>query len=160
MVVRLSALRTGAAFTPRKCSWYSFLLEAESTPGPQCDRRDFMSMKHPLTSAGIESVTFRFVAQHLNHCATAVPPLWSCTVPVKVILTLSYLCKAKCVSFLKIWHISIYLDLSFRSTHCQFMSYVRELHVSALTMYKIIVTDDRYGWLYMLLVSWYERNKC
>ena len=23
-----------AAFTPRKCSWYSFLLEAESTPGP------------------------------------------------------------------------------------------------------------------------------
>ena len=23
-----------ADFTPRKCSWYSFLLEAESTPGP------------------------------------------------------------------------------------------------------------------------------
>ena len=23
-----------AAFTPRKYSWYSFLLEAESTPGP------------------------------------------------------------------------------------------------------------------------------
>jgi len=23
-----------AAFTPRKFSWYSFLLEAESTPGP------------------------------------------------------------------------------------------------------------------------------
>jgi len=23
-----------AAFNPRKCSWYSFLLEAESTPGP------------------------------------------------------------------------------------------------------------------------------
>jgi hypothetical protein len=22
------------AFTPRKCSWYSFLLEAESIPGP------------------------------------------------------------------------------------------------------------------------------
>ena len=31
---------------PRKCSWYSFLLEAESTPGPQCDRKDFMSMKY------------------------------------------------------------------------------------------------------------------
>jgi len=26
--------------------WYSFLLEAESTPGPQCDRKDFMSMKN------------------------------------------------------------------------------------------------------------------
>ena len=31
-----------------------------------------MSMKNPLTPAGIEPATFRFVAQHLNHCATAV----------------------------------------------------------------------------------------
>ena len=27
-----------------------------------------------MTSSEIESATFRFVAQHLNHCATAVPP--------------------------------------------------------------------------------------
>ena len=33
----------------------------------------FMSMKNPLTPAGIEPATFRFVAQHLNHCATAIP---------------------------------------------------------------------------------------
>ena len=32
--------------TSRKYSWYSFLLEAESTPGPQCDRKDFISMKN------------------------------------------------------------------------------------------------------------------
>ena len=32
-----------------------------------------MSMKNPLTPAGIEPATFPFVAQHLNHCATAVP---------------------------------------------------------------------------------------
>ena len=30
-------------------------------------------MKNPLTQTGIEPATFRFVAQHLNHCATAVP---------------------------------------------------------------------------------------
>jgi len=30
-------------------------------------------MKNPLTPAGIEPATFRFVAQHLNHCPTAVP---------------------------------------------------------------------------------------
>jgi len=32
-----------------------------------------MSMKNPLTQAGIKPVTFQFEAQHLNHCATAVP---------------------------------------------------------------------------------------
>ena len=30
-------------------------------------------MKNPLKPAGIEPATFRFVAQHINHCATAVP---------------------------------------------------------------------------------------
>jgi len=31
-----------------------------------------MSIKNPLIPAGIEPASFRFVAQHLNHCATAV----------------------------------------------------------------------------------------
>ena len=35
-----------------------------------------MSMKNPLTPAGIEPATFQFVAQHLNHCATAVPSIY------------------------------------------------------------------------------------
>ena len=35
-------------------------------------------MKNPVTLAGIEPATFRFVAQHLNHCATAVPQLLEC----------------------------------------------------------------------------------
>ena len=50
---------------PGNSSCYSFLLEAES--------KDFMSMKIPVTPAGIEPANFRFVTQHLNHCATAVP---------------------------------------------------------------------------------------
>jgi len=38
---------------PRKYFCYSFPLEAESKPRPQCDRKDFMSMKNPLTPAGM-----------------------------------------------------------------------------------------------------------
>jgi len=30
---------------PRKHSWYSFLLEAESTPGPECGWKDYVNEK-------------------------------------------------------------------------------------------------------------------
>jgi hypothetical protein len=41
-MVRLSALRTGHLY-PRKYSWYSFLLEAESSPGPWCGQKDYVN---------------------------------------------------------------------------------------------------------------------
>ena len=33
---------------PRKYTWYSFLLEAESTPGPYCNRKDYVTEKFHL----------------------------------------------------------------------------------------------------------------
>jgi len=39
-----------AAFTPRKYSWYSFLLGAESTAGPQGVRKDYVNEKSNDTS--------------------------------------------------------------------------------------------------------------
>jgi len=41
---RLSALGTGRVY-PWKYSWYSFLLETDSTPGPECDRKDYVNEK-------------------------------------------------------------------------------------------------------------------
>jgi hypothetical protein len=58
-VVRLSALRTGRLYPPRRYSWYSFLWEAE------CGRKD-CQWKIPMTPLGIEPATFRLVAQCLN----------------------------------------------------------------------------------------------
>ena len=37
-----------ADFTPRKLSWCLFLLEAESTPGPQCGRKDNINEKFQI----------------------------------------------------------------------------------------------------------------
>jgi len=46
-----------------------------------------------MTPAGIEPATFRFVAHHLNHCATAVPPGGITTVQLNsrsVVVTAEY----------------------------------------------------------------------
>jgi hypothetical protein len=43
-VVKLSALLTGRLH-PQEISWYSFLLKAEPTPGPQCGRKDYVHEK-------------------------------------------------------------------------------------------------------------------
>jgi len=43
-VVRLSALRIGLLYR-RKHSWYLFMLEAASTPVPECGRKDYVNEK-------------------------------------------------------------------------------------------------------------------
>ena len=68
-VVRLS--RTGRLY-PRKYSWYSFLLEAESTPGPQCGRK-IMSMKNSTDTIRNRTRNLQLGAQYLNQLRHRVP---------------------------------------------------------------------------------------
>ena len=42
---RLSVQRTGHLNPLHEIPWYSFLLEAESTPEPQCGRKDYVNEK-------------------------------------------------------------------------------------------------------------------
>jgi hypothetical protein len=61
MVIRLSALLAGRRL-PQEDSWYSFLLEAIVR------LEGLGQLKNPSTSSGIETATFRLVAQrHLVH---------------------------------------------------------------------------------------------
>jgi hypothetical protein len=64
MAARLSALRAGHTLPPGffifKDSWYSFLLEAESTPGPL--QPEGLGQFKKSTSSGLEPVTFLLAA--------------------------------------------------------------------------------------------------
>ena len=71
-----------------------------------------------MTLPGIEPATFRFVAQHLNHCATAVPLL-------TVVLGEIQLCSTACVIHKVFFVIKLY------NFHCQRTHYAsRVFHVS------------------------------
>ena len=48
-VVKSSASRTGR-FCPQECSWYLYSLGAESTPGPWCGRKEYVTEKFSDTT--------------------------------------------------------------------------------------------------------------
>ena len=76
-----------------------FCLRLSRPQGHSAIGRILCQWKIPMTPAGIEPLTFQFVAQHLNHCATTVPFIPSTFVNLNPKLTFhSSKCKlSKCI---------------------------------------------------------------